>query len=61
MMRSLNTALYLILNGMIRIPFYVRLRGLPSSSKIKKNGHYVDSGGLTISVLANNYNRYINI
>jgi hypothetical protein len=31
MMRSLNTALYLILNGMIRIPFYVRLSGLPSS------------------------------
>ena len=46
MMRSLNTALYLILNGMIRIPFYVRLSGLPSSSQIKKNGHYVDSVGL---------------
>ena len=46
MMRSLNTALYLVLIGMIRIPFYVRLRGLPPSSKIKKNGHYVDSVGL---------------
>jgi len=43
MMRSLNTALYLILNGMIRIPFYVRLRGLRSSAQIKKNGRYLDS------------------
>ena len=46
MMRSLNTALYLILNGMIRIPFYVRLSGLPSSAQIKKNGRYVNSMGL---------------
>ena len=43
MMRSLNTALYLILNGMIRIPFCVRLSGLRSSAQIKKNGRYVDS------------------
>ena len=34
MLRSLNTALYLILNG------------LPSSAQIKKNGRYVDSVGL---------------
>ena len=46
MMRSLNTALYLILNGLIRIPFCVRLSGLLSSAQIKKNGHYVDSVGL---------------
>ena len=46
MMRSLNTALYLVLIGMIRIPFYMRLSGLPSSSKIKKNVHYMDSMGL---------------
>ena len=46
MMRNLNTALYLILNGMIRIPFYVRLSGLPSSAQIKKNGRYVNSMGL---------------
>ena len=46
MMRSLNTALYLILNGMIGIPFYVRLSGLPSSAQIKKNGHYVNSVAL---------------
>ena len=46
MMRSLNTALYLILNGMFRIPFCVRLSGLRSSAQIKKNGHYVNSVGL---------------
>ena len=43
MMRSLNTALYLILNGMIRIPFCVRLSGLPFSSQKKRNGRHVDS------------------
>ena len=61
MMRSLNTALYLTLNGMIRIPFCVRLSGLPSSAQIKKNGRYGILWVWTISTLANNYNRYINI
>ena len=43
MMRSLDTALYLTLNGMIRIPFCVRLSGLPFSSQKKRNGRHVDS------------------
>ena len=61
MLRSLNTALYLILNGMIRIPFYVRLSGLPSSAQIKKMATMWILWAWNISVLANNYNRYINI
>ena len=46
MMRRLNAALYLILNGIIRIPFFVRWSGLPFSSQKKRNGRYVDSIGL---------------